>query len=376
MQSRDEKRSRNEALWAHYDPKDYVGGFFGFTCNLQQVASMSFEPAIRVQVGPPACYKGCLAILPDGDLIATPMSPDRTGDVLSSLVYRSGDGGLTWDEIAAPRDLPGKEHCLAALSNGDLLHVGYKGELSRSEDGGRTWRARYGVLPFKAFTRNVEERDDGALILVGVGAQRSAERLILCTSDDRGLTWQGKEAPVETGYPVFTEYKGDRVNTEEPCWLTLPDGRMLLAFRGEQSRIIDGYTPPFLHGTYSEAGDHMLVAESSDGGAHWSMPRSFTNYGEPHGYFTLLDDGRLLCTYANYHLPYGVFAILSRDLGRTWDLDHPVMLALSGDCFCGWPTTLQLPDGDLITSYAIAAYPAREASQKGAFQVVRWRAPS
>jgi len=42
----------------------------------------------------------------------------------------------TWEEIAKPRDLLGKEHCLKALSDGTLLQISASGEVSRSKDGG------------------------------------------------------------------------------------------------------------------------------------------------------------------------------------------------------------------------------------------------
>ncbi len=305
MAASSDERARNEALWASYNFDDYEGRFAGFTYNMQQIAALSMKPAVRIQVGPPGSYKGCLAIMPNGDLIATPMNPDITG-MYRSLVYRSVDDGLSWEQVAAPADLPGKEHGLAALSDGTLLHV--SNGISRSEDGGKTWEACYTQLPGAAFSRNVEERPDGSLLLIGVNTkQPSAERLLLCTSHDRGRSWDAKEVPVESDYPVFRGYDLEgRLMAEEPSWLTLPDGR-------------------------------------------------------------------LLCTYANYHLPYGIFAILSDDLGTTWDLGHPIMLALSGDFYTGWPTTVQLAGGSFVTCYAIAAYLGKEA--KWAFQVVRWELP-
>ncbi len=372
MRTPEQEQARNEALWEYYDFDQYGGRFFGFTFNLQQIATLSMKPAIRVQVGPAGCYKGCLVRMPNGDLIATPMNPDIEGG-RKSLVYRSTDQGLTWEQIAAPPDLPGKEHGLAVLSDGTLLHIGYGGWVSRSEDAGWTWETRYTQLPFSPFTRNIEERPDGSLLVVGVTG--TAERFILCTSQDGGRTWEGKEVPVDTDYPTFTDWDGARVNAEEPSWLTLPDGKILLAFRGEQTRIIDDYTPPFLYDKYTEVGDHMLLTESTDGGETWSTPRSFTNYGEPHGYLTLLEDGRLLCTYANYHLPYGICAIFSDDLGNTWDTEHPILLALSSDIYVGWPVTLQLPDGSMITSYATTAFLQEDKDQRTAFQVVHWELP-
>ena len=339
-------------LSEEYDYRKYPSKITGFAgVNRQQVSYWELKPAARTRW---PGYKGSLVRLPNGDLIATPMNPqsDPAGEP-TSLVQRSRDGGLTWEEIAAPPDLPGKEHGLAVLSDGTLLHVSGNGHISRSEDGGQTWEIQYTQLAFGAFSRNIEELEDGTLLLIGVkGDPRTAEYLIRCTSKDRGRTWEGKTVPVETGYPVFLDYEGARLMAEELSWLSLPDGRLLLIFRAEQSRIIGDTVPPFARGYYGEAGDHMVVTESTDGGEHWSLPRNFNNYGEPHGYLTLLQDGRILCTYANYHLPFGAAAILSEDQGKTWDVDHPILLGAVSTCYAGYPTSIQLPDGSMVTSWA------------------------
>jgi len=373
----EQQRELNTALWEQYDYTQYPTNLTGFTFNLQQIASVTQHPAIRVQVGPPGYYKGCLVRMPNGDLIATPAVRPAEGG-FRSVVYRSTDEGLSWEQIAAPPDLPGKEHGLAVLSDGTLLHINYSGHLSRSEDGGYTWECNYMQLPFGTMSRNIEEREDGTLVIVGVNTDegRPADRLVICTSQDKGLSWTAKEVPVGTDYTPFLDYEGARVMAEEPSWLTLPDGRMVLIFRAEQSRVIGDEPPTFALQRYGEAGDHMVITESTDGGEHWSTPRNMTGYGEPHGYLTLLQDGRLMCTYANYHLPYGIFAIFSEDLGRTWDLEHRIMLGLSTDIYVGWPVTLQLPDGSMITSYATTAYSSEKRGEGTAFQIVKWELPS
>ena len=93
---------------------------------------------------------------------------------------------------------------------------------------------------------------------------------------------------------------------------------------------------------------------------------------EVHAYLTELRDGRLLATYSNYHLPWGSFAIVSKDSGKTWDLDHPIQLSLSADFYVGWPVTLQLSDGSLITAYAATTY-YKEPPDHLTCEVVRWR---
>ncbi len=74
----------------------------------------------------------------------------------------------------------------------------------------------------------------------------------------------------------------------------------------------------------------MLLMNSEDNGIHWTEPREFLNYSEVHGYLTVLRDGRILCTYANYHLPFGSVAILSNDQGKTWDKQHPILQVAVG----------------------------------------------
>jgi hypothetical protein len=61
-----------------------------------------------------------------------------------------------------------------------------------------------------------------------------------------------------------------------------------------------------------------------------------------------------------------------------------VQLALSADCYTGWPVTVEL-DGDpedgaeLITCYMITAYlnepPEPKGVQRSVCEVVRWRLP-
>jgi hypothetical protein len=121
----------------------------------------------------------------------------------------------------------------------------------------------------------------------------------------------------------------------------------------------------------------MVLMESTDGGRHWSRPRDFTRYSEVHGQLTLLRDGRLLCTHNLYHLPFGIGAVVSEDLGETWDFDHPYQLAISNGCSTGWPTTRQLPDGTLVTVYALMPYHLEpEASGQHVCHSVHWELPA
>jgi len=62
------------------------------------------------------------------------------------------------------------------------------------------------------------------------------------------------------------------------------------------------------------------------------------------------------------------------DGGETWDRDQPVQLALSAKNEVGWPVTLQLADGSLLTAHALTAY-LEQPPDLFVTEVVRWRLP-
>ena len=70
----------------------------------------------------------------------------------------------------------------------------------------------------------------------------------------------------------------------------------------------------------------------------------------------------------------GVYAIVSNDGGRTWDEDRPIQLALSALNEVGWPVTLQLDDGSLLTAYALTAY-LKQPRDMFVTETVRWQLP-
>ena len=69
----------------------------------------------------------------------------------------------------------------------------------------------------------------------------------------------------------------------------------------------------------------------------------------------------------------GVFK--TTDGGKTWDLDHPIELALSGGIYVGWPVTLQLADRSLLTCYCVEAYWRQQPPENVVTEVVRWNLP-
>ncbi len=118
-----------------------------------------------------------------------------------------------------------------------------------------------------------------------------------------------------------------------------------------------------------------MLVESEDAGMTWSEPRDFLAPGEIHAHLLSLSDGRLLCSYARHQLPRGIFAVLSDDQGKTWHTDHPIQLAPTLADFFGWPTSVQMPDGTILTSYTIKGYEETTQVNDSVTEVVRWQLP-
>ena len=126
-------------------------------------------------------------------------------------------------------------------------------------------------------------------------------------------------------------------------------------------------------------GNRMLMMESKDGGLTWSEPWPILERGNVHVDLIRLRDGRILATHAWYHLPWGIYAAISEDGGRTFETHSSVQLTNSVWYCVGWPTSIQLDDGSIISCYAKQAY-WDDRSTGGqnsdyACEVVRWKLP-
>ena len=369
-------RERNAALLGGYDYARSVAGITGYGGqDLQRVVHLDrSQAAVRTRVGERGNYKAGMTLCPNGKLVlAVCRTPDREGRTFDIVVYESADQGLTWQEIATP-GYPAKEPSLTVTADGAILLTAQHAEfrpgvenlgawVARSVDGGHTWERSN--LPRCAYPRNVVLEPDGTLLFLADA--ETPDQLILCRSRDHGVSWEQSRGEI----PWAPE---TRSGFGEISVLRLDDGRLLAALRHS--------LPPHLGGDMERGArghgfaDTVLV-ESSDNGATWSTPRRLTGIGEVHVDLLRLADGRLLATYVNYHLPFGVCAIVSDDSGATWDVDHPVQLSCSafGPSNNGWPVTLQFPGGSLLTSYAANAYPD-DGPPTMVCEVVRWSLPS
>jgi hypothetical protein len=360
-----EDQKRNAALLSGYDYGKYVESLTGYTGqDRQRIAFLEYKHAVRTRVGPRGNYKGAVAALPDGKLVLATCRRDKPDSPAFSIhVYQSADQGLTWEEIGKT-PLAGKESSLTALSDGSLLLTSQnaadmtKMNMARSSDGGRTWQTS--TLPGNDYPRNVIVEPDGSVLMIRAkaptwlpGSGKGSPNLELCRSRDGGRTWQ-----FSTGLVAWQETRFGEVSSRR-----LKDGRLLATLRYE------------IPGTQGEGFETTLLTESSDNGRHWSKPQPMLATAEVHAYLTELANGRIMATYSNYHMPWGVYAVLSKDGGKTWDREHPIELALSAGFSVGWPVTVQLADGSLLTSYAAEAYYRDPPPSNVVTEVVRWELP-
>ncbi len=270
---------------------------------------------------------------------------------------RSTDGGRTWSKPIVAVDSPwddrnpalgqmpdgtlvlayGEAHSYRPDGSFDLAAGPYLPFFVTSSDGGRTWSAKHafsGPWPnVSPFGKIIVRKDGTALMSI---YQMPTGAVALLRSADNGRTW-GKSSIVAVG-----------AASDETQLLALPDGRLMSFTRMEGN-------PKF----------GLRLQESDDKGHTWVRGRSLMKAQQWPFDATLLKSGHLLVSYGSRLEHFGAGVVLSRDGGKTWDESHCVLLgwdSLNTDT--GYPSTVQLDDGTIVTMYyavGTATLPATQA---------------
>ena len=232
----------------------------------------------------------------------------------SSYVSHSTDGGLTWGEpIAIPVTMP---HGPTLMKDGtSLIAVGnVKGPMA------------------------TRKKEQGGLGLDG-GV------LYAIKSTDGGYTWTLRGGIPRNGMPGACE----------PHVIELQDGTLLTAIRYEPTTDALG----------------MKLSRSTNGGRTWSDPEELPKTAGGPGHFLELDNGVLVLTYSYRTNPTGIRARYSTDGGVTWSRKEIVLCvsAQSPAVDLGYPSSIQLDDGTILTAYY---QPANATDGYCSFLFTRW----
>lgn len=108
----------------------------------------------------------------------------------------------------------------------------------------------------------------------------------------------------------------------------------------------------------------------------WSEPRSIGVWGLP-SHLIRLRDGRLLMTYGYRRMPRGNQARLSADNGAAWS--EPIVISDDGRGDIGYPSTVELPSGELLPLWYESRYPGtlpvKLPPPYAILRLARWRLP-
>jgi hypothetical protein len=289
---------------------------------------------------------------------------------------------------------------LVPLPSGELLafifnqpcHGMWEGDVDcwASPDGGRTWsfRGRPAQHEPGANRMNCSAGLDAAgdpIVLcsgwdhrgaVGVPVPHTppAEpiRTVVCRSSDAGRTWRvtGAFPDAPAGYSAHGPFGhilvGDDGTLRAAIYARANDRktRAVWMFRsqdgntwGEKAMINPlGNETDLLHlggGRWIASSRQDLVVNlfrSEDDGRTWTFGTPLTLPRQVTSHLMRLADGRILLSHGNRcSNNFGVDVRVSEDQGVTWG--PPARIADTPHSDCGYPSTVQRPDGTLVTAY-------------------------
>ena len=324
--------------------------------------------------------------LPDGSLLAV-ASGMRVAHVCpfgKVIGIRSRDEGRTWSnpEILIDTPLDDRDAGLLPLKNGNVILTSFtntpdfqRGYADRTKlpyvnayldlieaEGG--WEQYHGatlavsrdggyhfsspqVVPLSS-PHGPCELADGTVLYVGsVNSEAEAGRSrIEChtVGEDGRLTFRSL---IENGDEEDLRYN-------EPHARALRDGRILVHIRAENYR----------RGIFT-----LYESVSEDGGYTFTKPRRLL--GDTDGapaHLLELSDGTVLSVYGHRAAPFGIRAMLSRDGGRSFE-KNLVLTDAEPSPDLGYPSTVELAGGDLLTVY----YAKLPSGSGSALKAILWR---
>ena len=310
-----------------------------------------------------------LTVLPNGDLAAAifnrPSHGLHEGDV---EVWASSDGGKLWKlrGTATSHD-PGSNRMNVAAGrahNGDLVVLasgwggkGLRGKImpvmiSRSSDGGRTWQRSFDL-----------ELPEGLPYLIPFGdIVRMEGRMLAAPFYEEDGDWNTDARPEKrqgTAYVLFSKDDGR----------TWGDGAVIGSDDYNETSILRLRADRWLAALRTYVDGHLELFVSEDEGRNWRNAGPLTMPSHHPAHLMRLADGRILLTYGIREKDHqGVGRRISDDEGKTWKAPTRIV-NLEASTDGGYPATVQLPDGTLVTAYYSNGVPQHRRYHMG---VIRW----
>lgn len=226
--------------------------------------------------------------------------------------------------------------------------------IRRSTDGGKTWGPPINTIVNAP--HGPIQLADGRLLYLGInniiGDKNSpktpdAQRIAAAESRDDGLTWK------IIGYiPVPEFLDPGATGFHELHAVETADGKIVAMLRH--------------HG--EPGARYLWQTESTDGGKTWTEAHQTEIWGLP-PHLIRLKNNWLLVTYGHRKEPFSERACISRDGGKTWDIQNILTISNAPNGDLGYPASVQLPDGSIYTVF----YQVAELGEKTSLHGVRWR---
>ena len=172
--------------------------------------------------------------------------------------------------------------------------------------------------------------NDGTVLWVGrkLGIHNHIEAHVINTETGE-MTLRG-----ELSIYKYDEFK--ELYFYEPNAIQLPDGKIICHLRAENA---------------DETIFTLYQSVSLDNGVTWSKPVQIIrdDSGAPAHIFRH-SSGTLISTFSHRKRPYGIWAVFSEDNGETWSDESIIHHGYDTDDL-GYPSTIELDDGSLITAF-------------------------
>lgn len=204
----------------------------------------------------------------------------------------------------------------------------------RSVDHGKTWQRP--VRTTVSAPHGPIQLRDGRLLYVGTVERDAGRAIMAAESRDDGCTW----AELAALPPPLD--RADGAGLSEPHVVELRSGKLLALVRNEPR----------------DRQCFLLQSESSDGGKTWSRLHATPLWGYP-PHLLQLANGWVLVVYGHRREPFGERACVSRDEGVSWNLADEVALNVAPTPDLGYPSSVQLADGSILTVYYQSPGPGR-----------------